>query len=126
MEASLESKAFLAIGAYLLATYIYAPQFNLLLIPFIAVLELKHPALYPWDGFNALIILTWFIPGSTPTAAWNWPQVFAALRSACLAWMCVSVAASQGYSLPSWLRGIPRGLRRAGPRTIQEQLVPPS
>ncbi len=113
MKASLESKAFLAIAAYMLATYIYSPQFNLLLIPFIAVLELKHPALFPWDGFNALIILTWFIPYSTPTLAWNWPQAFALLRAVCLAWMCISVAADQGYSLTSWLR---RPFRRRAPR----------
>lgn len=104
LEASLLSKSFLAIAVYLLATYIYAPQFNLLLIPFIVVLDMKHPALYPWDSFNALIILTWFIPNSSPTLPWNWPQVFALLRAVCLALMCISVASAEGHSLVSWLR----------------------
>ncbi len=103
MKGSLLAKSFLAIAVYLLATYIYAPQFNLLLIPFVALLEMKHPALYPWDGFNALIILTWFIPGSSPTLPWNWPQVFALLRAVCLSLMCISVAAAEGHSLTSWL-----------------------
>ena len=103
MKAGILTKSFLAIAVYLLSTYIYAPQFNLFLIPFIAVLEMKHPALYPWDGFNALIILTWFVPLSSPTLPWNWPQLFALLRAGCLAWMCMTVSASEGHSLGAWL-----------------------
>jgi len=109
LHVSFLAKCFLAISAYLLGTYIYSPQVNLLLIPFVAMLELKHPALYPWEGFNALIILTWFIPGSSPTLAWTWPQLFALLRAICLGLMCISVAKSEGHSLPAWIgRQLPR------------------
>jgi hypothetical protein len=104
LKASLMAKSFLAVSAYLLGTYIYAPQFNLLVIPLIALLDLQHPALYPWDGFNVMIILTWFIPNSQPTLAWQWPQLFALLRAACLAWLCISVAAREGFSLPTWVK----------------------
>jgi len=103
LRVSFLAKCFLAISAYLLGTYIYSPQVNLLLIPFVAMLELKHPALYPWEGFNALIILTWFIPGSSPTLAWTWPQLFALLRAVCLGLMCISVAKGEGHSLPAWI-----------------------
>ena len=118
LRVDLVTKSFLAIAAYLLGTYIYAPQFNLLLIPFVVLLELKHPALYPWEGFNALIILTWFIPASNPVAAWSYPQIFALLRAACLAWMCVSVASAEGHSPIRWLRATlqrnMRGLAKLG------------
>ena len=103
LKASLIAKSFLAIAAYLLGTYIYTPQFNILVIPLIAVMDLQHPAIYPWDGFNALIILTWFIPLSQPTLAGSWPQFFALLRAACLAILCVSVASREGSSLPAWI-----------------------
>ena len=103
LKASLLAKSFLAIAAYLLGTYIYTPQFNILVIPLIAVLDLQSPALYPWDGFNALIILTWFISGSQPTLAGSWPQFFALLRAVCLATLCISVAAREGSSLPAWI-----------------------
>jgi hypothetical protein len=117
LKAGLVAKSFLAIAAYLLGTYIYTPQFNILVIPLIAVLDLRHPALYPWDGFNALIILTWFIPNSQPTLAGSWPQFFALLRAACLAMLCVSVASREGASLPSWIRARLRP-RAAVPATL--------
>jgi len=104
LKTSLMAKSFLAIAAYLLGTYIYSPQFNILVIPLIAVLDVQHPALYPWDGFNVMIILTWFIPNTQPTLAWTWPQLFALLRAACLAWLCVSVASREGSSLLMWMK----------------------
>jgi hypothetical protein len=103
MKGELLPKTFLALAAYLLGTYIYAPQFNLLLLPVIAVLDLQSPSLFLWDGFNALIILTWFIPGSSPTLAGNWPQVFALLRAACLVWLSLSLAVREGYGLPRFV-----------------------
>jgi len=104
LKASLLAKSFLAIAAYLLGTYIYTPQFNILVIPLIAALDLQHPALYPWDGFNVLIILTWFIPNSQPTLAGSWPQFFALLRAACLVALCISLASREGASLPAWVK----------------------
>ena len=104
LKASLMAKSFLAVAGYLLGTYIYTPQYNILVIPLIALIGLQDPALYPWDGFNVLIILSWFIPNSQPTLAWGWPQFFALLRAACLAWLCISVATREGSSLPTWVK----------------------
>lgn len=104
------TKTFLALTAYLLGTYIYAPQFNLLLLPLVAVLALDHPSVYLWDTFNAMIILTWFIgyPGTTaqpwqPTLPWTLPQEFALLRAVMLAWMALWVLKQQGWNLHSLL-----------------------
>lgn len=105
----LPQRSFLAISAYLLGTYIYAPQFNLTLIPLVAVLALTSPWLYFWEVFDALIILTWFsvpaTPTSGPTYAWTLPQAFALLRSASLALLSLSVASGSGHSLYGWLVG---------------------
>ena len=118
MKASLVARSFLAIAAFLLGTYIYAPQFNLLLLPFVAVLDLQHPATYLWDGFNALIILTWFLQPNS-TMAWTWPQFFALLRAFCLAWLCLALLTREGWSLMNWLRALltrPQGTTRPPPR----------
>ncbi|MFI5404793.1 MAG: glycosyltransferase 87 family protein, partial [Candidatus Gagatemarchaeaceae archaeon] len=37
------TKSFLALSAYLVGTYLYAPQFSLMLIPLVAVLDLRNP-----------------------------------------------------------------------------------
>jgi hypothetical protein len=99
MKATFESKVFLSVAAYLLGTYIYSPQFNILVIPLLGLLAVDHPGQYLWDAFNALIILTWFIgdsaPGWGPTLAGSIPQTFALLRAVLLAWMFVSVVVSQ-------------------------------
>ncbi len=100
-------KAFFAITAYLLGTYIYSPQFNILLLPILALIDVQHPALYLWDGFNALIILTWFIQPN-PTLAGTWPQLFALLRTGSLAWLAVAVAGIDGRSITSWLKVLMR------------------
>ena len=117
LKVSVMAKSALAIAAYLLGTYIYSPQLNIVLIPLLAAIELRHPAIYPWDGINALIILTWFVnpshilggpcdPGSTtcPTLAGTWAQLFALVRSGFLAWVCIGIASSEGHSLPAWVR----------------------
>ena len=103
----LVQKCLLALSSYLLATYIYAPQFNLMLIPLVAVLAITSPSLYLMEAFNALIILTWFTVPATPTGGptypWTLPQAMALLRSVFLALLGVSVAAEAGHSLPRWL-----------------------
>jgi hypothetical protein len=100
-------KTFLALTAYLLGTYIYAPQFNLMLIPLVAVMAVDHPSVYLWDTFNALIILTWFIgfpsPNWSPTMPWTLPQEFALLRDVMLVWMAAWVLRAQGWNLRSLL-----------------------
>ncbi|MDA4126317.1 MAG: glycosyltransferase 87 family protein [Thaumarchaeota archaeon] len=94
-------RAFLTLTAYLLSTYIYAPQFNVMMIPIVAVLALTSPALYFWEAFNALIILTWFTYPD-PTHAWTLPQTMALLRSAALAMLGVSVASASGHPMTKW------------------------
>jgi hypothetical protein len=100
-------KAFLGLSAYLLGASIYAPQFNVMLIPLVVVLGIEDPALYTWDVFNVLIILTWST-ATDPTQAWTVPQAMALLRTASLAWMCLSLLKSQGVRplelLPPFMR----------------------
>jgi hypothetical protein len=98
LKISILAKCALAISAYLLGTYIYAPQFNLLLIPFLALLEAREPSVFLWDGFNVLIILTWFLPGSVPVMAGSIPQVFALLRAGALVWLSYSIFRSERSS----------------------------
>ena len=104
-------KCFLAVGAYLMGTYIYAPQYNLLVIPLLAVLAADSPSLYLWDTFNVLIILTWFIgyqsPTWAPTLAWTLPQEFALLRTVAFVWMAAELLKREGWTagaLLPWLR----------------------
>jgi hypothetical protein len=80
----LETKAFLAVASYLFATFIYAPQFNVTLIPLVAILGLDSASLYSWEVFNVLIIFTWFTTPD-PTHAWTLPQAMALIRSLSLA-----------------------------------------
>ncbi len=88
-------RAFLALVSFVLGTYIYAPQFNLMIIPIVAVLSIDSPSLFFWDTFNALIILTWF-GSSNPTMAGTVPQLMSLLRVAALAWLSLSVLARYG------------------------------
>jgi hypothetical protein len=119
LHVSLVPKSALAIAAYLLGTYIYSPQLNLVLIPLLAAMDLRHPTLYPWDGFNALIILTWFVSPSfvlggvcpnadltCPTLAGTWPQLFALLRAGSLALVCVGIASREGHSITGWVKSL--------------------
>ena len=94
-KASLVTKTFLALAAYLLGTYIYAPQFNLLLIPLVAILGLEDASVYLWDAFNALIILTWFIQPN-PVMAGSIPQIFALLRDVALVGMTLVLLNREG------------------------------
>jgi Gpi18-like mannosyltransferase len=136
MKMPLVPRSFLALTAYLLGTYIYAPQFNVTLVPVIAVLGVATPALYFFDAFNALIILTWFVQPSVigggscppasgndptwcPTWAWTWPQLMALLRSASLALVGLSVASSSGHSLLGWFR---RDRGQRGEAAVQTKL----
>lgn len=105
LKTPLVQRAFLVLAAYLLSTYIYTPQFNVVLIPIVAVLALATPALYFWEAFNALIILTWFT-FPDPTHAWTLPQTMALLRSASLGLMGLSVASMSGHSLVGWIKRI--------------------
>jgi len=103
LKMPLVQKTFLALSAYLLSTYIYAPQFNLMLIPLVAVLAITDPSLYLMEVFNAILILTWFTVND-PTRAWTLPQTMALLRSASLAVLCLSIASSTGHSLTGWVK----------------------
>ncbi len=96
------TRSYLAITAYLLGTYVYAPQWNLLLIPFAAVLALDTPSMYIWEACNAMIILTWF-DQSNPTMAWTIPQEFALVRDVMLVVMTLSLMRREGWSLRSML-----------------------
>ncbi|HEV2139258.1 MAG TPA: hypothetical protein VGR53_10500 [Nitrososphaerales archaeon] len=98
-------RAFLVLTAYLLSTYIYSPQFNVMMIPIVAVLALSSPAVFFWEAFNAMIILTWFA-FPDPTHAWTVPQTMALLRSAALAVMGISVALHFGHSPIAWFKRI--------------------
>ena len=88
-------KVFLTLSAYLLGTYVYAPQFSVMLIPLAALLALEGPLLFTWDVFNVLIILTWFTT-SEPTQAWTLPQGVALVRSAALGGLCLLLARRTG------------------------------
>ncbi len=102
-------RSLLALSVYLFATPIYAPQFNLILIPLVAALALTSPWLFSMEIFNALIILTWFSVPATPTGgptyAWTLPQTMALLRSASLGLLGLAVASANGHSLIGWIRG---------------------
>ena len=126
LKMSLVPKSFLAIASYFLATYIYAPQFNLTLIPLVAVLAVTSPALYTWELYDALKILTWFtVPD--PTHVWTVPQAMALLRSASLAVLGLTIAAGEGHSVLRWLglvKQSPKGVMPAagipvGPGSLQ-------
>jgi uncharacterized membrane protein len=115
LKVPLVTRTFLALAAYFLASYIYAPQFNVALIPLVVVLVLNSPALFSWEVFNALIIITWGsvaqTPSFGPTYPWTIPQAMALLRSASLAVLSAQVASASGASLVSWMRkalGSPR------------------
>jgi len=119
LKMPLVPRSFIALSAYLLGTYIYAPQFNVMLIPLMAVLAVTSPFVYLLDVFNALIILTWFtVPDSTHP--WTLPQAMALLRSASLALLSLSIASSSGHSLISWIR-----VRTGKQRWHQERLQGP-
>jgi len=109
LKVSLTSRVFLGLAAYLLGATIYAPQFNLTLIPLVIVLAIDDPSLYAWEVFNALIILTWFLPGvSNQTWPGTIPQAMALLRTGSLAWLCLELLHKNGFRpvelLPSFLR----------------------
>jgi hypothetical protein len=124
LKAPLVPRSFLALSAYLLGTYIYAPQFSLVLIPLVAVLALNSPALYFWEIFNALIILTWFTvptsPTSGPTYPWTVPQAMALIRSASLAVLSINVASLSGHPVIPWIR------RRFGSEVTVQTTLPES
>ncbi|HEV2226871.1 MAG TPA: glycosyltransferase 87 family protein [Nitrososphaerales archaeon] len=103
LKTPLIQRIFLILTGYLLSTYIYAPQFNVMMLPLVAVLALTTPSLYFWEVFNALIILTWFT-FPDPTHAWSLPQNMALLRAAALGFMGISVASMSGHSLLLWLK----------------------
>ncbi len=113
-------RSFLALSAYLLSTYIYAPQFNLTLIPLVAVLALTSPWLFFWEAFNALIILTWFAFPNNQISPWTVPQTMALIRSASLALLSLSVASGTGHSFLRWLNGLGASTSR---KTVQVEHV---
>jgi len=114
----LVQKAFLTLSAYLLGTYVYSPQFSVMLIPLAALLSLEGPLLFVWDVSNVLIILTWFtVPD--PTLAWTAPQAMALIRSAALGAMCLVLARRASMELrgrmPSRAGGLPHSATSSRP-----------
>lgn len=54
-------RSWIATSSLLFFSYVYTPQMNLLLLPYIALLNIWDPLLiYLFDFLNALIILMWF------------------------------------------------------------------
>ncbi len=124
LKVPLVERSFLALAAYLFASYIYAPQFSLMLIPLVAVLGASSTWLLPWEVANAFIILTWFtVPATStsgPTYPGTLPQAMALVRSLSLALLSISVASQSGHSLTGWLRarlGTKAGSAQAGTGT---------
>jgi hypothetical protein len=107
LKVPLAARVFLGLAAYLFGAYIYAPQFNLMLIPLVIVLAVDDPSLYAWEVFNVLIILTWFSV-THPTLPWTVPQAMALLRTGSLAWLSIDLLRRNGVRpvqlLPSFLR----------------------
>jgi len=95
---SLLTRAFLITGLTLLFSYIAAPQLNLNLLPFLALVPVVPLTLfYLFDITNVMIILTWFmIPNSHPTLP-GLVQTFALLRQIYLAFMMGLVALSKSF-----------------------------
>ncbi len=112
-KASLVTKTFLALAAYLLGTYIYAPQFNLLLIPLVAIVGLEDVSVYLWDAFNALIILTWFIQPN-PVMAGSIPQIFALLRDVALVGMTLVLLNREGLLKATVVTRLFQRIRKQG------------
>jgi hypothetical protein len=109
LKISLVPKLYLALVAFVIGTYVYAPQFNLMLIPIIAVLGIESPSLFFWEVFNAAIILTWF-GVSDPTAAGTLPQLMSLLRFGALVWLSSSVLGKYGvHPMASFRRYIRQG-----------------
>ena len=127
LKMPLVQQSFLALSAYLLSTTIYAPQFNVMLVPLLAVLALNSPFVFSMDVFNSLIILTWFTvptgPQSGPTYAWTVPQLMALLRSGSLALLCASMAAGTGHSIVGWFRRSPSLDRYLKPDQLKARLT---
>lgn len=110
LKIPLVPRLFLALAGYLLGATIYAPQYSVMLIPLVVVLAIEDPSLYAWEVFNALIILTWFLPGVTnQTYPWTLPQTMALLRTASLAWLCVALLRKHGVGIRDVFRLSPRG-----------------
>lgn len=98
-------KSFAMLGGFLLATYVYTPQMNLVLLPLFVLSSESFLLFYPWELANAFIILSWFTvptpPG--PTAAYTTPQWSALVRAFLLLLILVQVTKVRGRTLLSWV-----------------------
>jgi len=47
-------------AGYLFSTYVYTPQMNLMILPFLVLVPIDYALVFIFDTLNSLIILTWF------------------------------------------------------------------
>jgi len=98
-------KSFAMLGGFLLVTYVYTPQMNLMLLPFFVLSSESLLLFYPWELANAFIILSWFTvptpPG--PTAAYTTPQWSALVRALLLLLILAQVTKIRGRTLLNWV-----------------------
>ncbi|MEM0450911.1 MAG: glycosyltransferase 87 family protein [Nitrososphaerota archaeon] len=86
LRSGLLEKSAMAIGSWLLTSYVFTPQMVIWMVPFVAALP---PLLVLWPAFeisNVYILLTWFTT-DRPTHPWTLPQTMALVRAAALAGM---------------------------------------
>ncbi|MEM2083012.1 MAG: glycosyltransferase family 87 protein [Nitrososphaerota archaeon] len=79
-EENIIEKCFAMLSVFLLTNYVYTPQMNLFLLPFFVFSDKNFYLFYPFELFNACIILFWFITPN-PTQAFSTTQYFATTRS---------------------------------------------
>ncbi len=54
-------KSWLVTGLFVLNNYVYTPQMNLMIIPYLSIINPAHPILiFSFDMLNALIMIVWF------------------------------------------------------------------
>lgn len=86
LRAGLLERCAMAIGSWLLTTYVFTPQMAIWMVPFVAALP-QLLALWPvFEVSNVYIILTWFTT-DRPTHPWTLPQAMALVRAVALAGM---------------------------------------
>lgn len=102
---NLKQKSFAMLGGFLLATYVYTPQMNLVLLPLFVLSSESFLLFYPWEIANAFIILSWFTvptpPG--PTAAYTAPQLSALVRALLLVLILAQVTKVRGRTILRWV-----------------------
>ena len=90
LRSGVAEKGALAIGSWLLTSYVFTPQMAIWMLPFVAMLP-QTLVLWPvFEVSNVYIILTWFTTDK-PTHPWTLPQAMALIRAVALAGMLFAV-----------------------------------